>query len=415
MQKINPFENAKKQIDKVAEHMKLDKGLAEILKTPERELTVAIPVRMDNKTIKVFRGYRVQHSTARGPAKGGIRYHPQADIDEIRALATWMSMKCAVVNLPYGGAKGGVECNPKELSQRELEHITRRYTAEISIIIGPEKDIPAPDVYTNPQVMAWIMDTYSMTKGYWTPGVVTGKPLSIGGSLGRNEATARGCLFVVREACKNLGMKLKNANIVIQGYGNVGSIATKLFSEEGAKVIAVSDSQGGIYNKKGLDPKKVEEHKNNTGSVINLKGAENISNKEVLELETDILIPAALENQIIKENANNIKAKLIAEGANGPTTPEADEILYKNKVFLIPDILANAGGVTVSYFEWVQNMQNYYWTEDDVNQKLESTMKEAFNNVYKIYKDDGIHMRTSAYVLAVGRIAEALKLRGIFP
>lgn len=415
MQKINPFEIAKKQIDKVAEYMKLDKGLAEILKTPERELTVAIPVRMDNKTIKVFRGYRVQHSTARGPAKGGIRYHPETDIDEVRALATWMSMKCAVVNLPYGGAKGGVECNPKELSQRELEHITRRYTVEVSIMIGPEKDIPAPDVYTNPQVMAWIMDTYSMTKGYWTPGVVTGKPLSIGGSLGRNEATARGLLFATREAYKNLGMKLKNATVVIQGYGNAGSTASKLFSQDGAKIIAVSDSQGGIYNKNGLNPKEIEEHKIKTGSVKDFERAKNISNAEILELDCDILIPAALENQITKDNAGNIKAKIVGEAANGPTTPEADEILYKNKVFLIPDILANAGGVTVSYFEWVQNMQNYYWTEDDVNQKLERVMKEAFNNVYKIYKNNGIHMRTSAYALAVGRIAEALKLRGIFP
>ncbi len=412
---LNPFEIAKRQIDIVAEYVNLEPDILELLKHPKRVLEVAIPVRMDNGRIKVFTGYRVQHNEARGPFKGGIRYHPQVDLDEVKALSIWMSMKTAVVDIPYGGAKGGVICNPKEMSKHELEHLTRRFTAEISMIIGPYRDVPAPDVNTNSQTMAWIMDTFSMNKGYSVPEVVTGKPIEIGGSLGRTEATSRGAVICVREAAKVIGMDLTGATVAITGYGNVGYNAAWLIEELGSKVVAVSDSRGAIYNPDGLDAKKVKQHKQKTGSVKDYPGAKNIEQSKVYELDVDILIPAALENEITAENADKVKAKIISEGANGPTTPEADVILFKKGVFLVPDILANAGGVTVSYYEWLQNLTREYWLEDEVNKKLETRMVKSFNDVHEISKENKVHMRTAAYILAVGRIAAAQRFRGLYP
>ena len=414
-QETNLFENVLVQLDKTAEIMKLDPNIHEFLRKPQRELTTNFPVILDSGRVRMFTGYRIQYNMARGPCKGGIRYHPQVSLDEVRALAAMMTWKCAVMNLPYGGAKGGVICNPKEHSKRELEHITRRYTAEISMIIGPEKDIPAPDVYTDSQTMAWIMDTYSMGKGYAVPGVVTGKPLAIGGSSGRNEATARGATFAIAEALKIHKLDPKKTTVAVQGYGNAGSIAARLMSEMGAKVVAVSDSKGGIYSKKGLDTSKVEAFKQKSSSVVNFPGSENISNEEVLETECDVLIPAALENQIHRGNAKKIQAKVIGECANGPTTPDADEILHNNDVFMIPDILCNAGGVTVSYFEWVQDLQNFFWSEEDVNSKLKNSMVRSFNDVVSISKKYDVDNRTAAYVLALERVAEAIRLRGIYP
>jgi len=415
VEELNPFIIAQTQFETAAEHLKLERGMREVLKRPKRQLVVSIPVKMDNGDLRVFEGFRVQHNIARGPAKGGIRYHPQVTLDEVKALASWMTWKCATVNIPFGGGKGGVVVNPKELSNTELERMTRRYASEISIIIGPEADIPAPDVYTNAQTMAWIMDTYSMTKGITALGVVTGKPLAIGGSLGRNEATARGCQFVVREACEVKKFPLRGAKVAVQGFGNAGSIAANLLHGDGARIIALSDSQGGIYNGDGLDPLKVMAHKDRSGSVKGYPGADAISNEKLLELQCDILIPAALENQIHAGNADRIKAKVVAEAANGPTTPSADEILHKNGVFFIPDILANAGGVTVSYFEWVQGLYSYFWEEEEVNQRLEKIMKRAFHEVHRTAEKYNVHMRTAAYILAVGRVAEATRLRGIFP
>jgi len=412
---LNPFEIATAQFNTAADHLKLDPWLREVLKAPKRQLIVSIPTKMDNGKLHVFEGYRVQHNLARGPAKGGIRYHPGVTLDEVKALASWMTWKCATVNIPYGGGKGGVVCDPKHMSQRELENMTRRYAAEISIIIGPEKDIPAPDVYTNAQTMAWIMDTYSMTVGKTTLGVVTGKPLEIGGSQGRNEATARGCQFVIREACKDKKIALKGARVAVQGFGNAGSIAARLLSEDGASIIAVSDSSGGLHNPKGMNIQSVLAHKAKTGTLKGYSEAQPISNEALLELECDVLVPAALENQITRENAPRVKAKIVAEAANGPTTPAADEILHKNGVFLIPDILANAGGVTVSYFEWVQSLQSFFWEEAQVNQHLEKIMTRSFHEVFSIAKKYSVHMRTAAYILAVGRVAEATRIRGISP
>lgn len=413
---LNPWQVALSQLDRVAKKMNLDPNVHEVLKHPKRELHVSIPVRMDDGSTRVFQGYRVQHNLGRGPAKGGIRYHPDVSIDEVRALAMWMTWKCAVVGIPYGGAKGGVICNPKELSQGELERITRRFTSEISVIIGPEKDIPAPDVYTNPKTMSWIMDTYSMIKGYSVPGVVTGKPISVGGSYGRNEATARGCVFAIQKVAESLGWSgLKDKTVAVQGFGNAGSIAARLLSDEGCKIVAVSDSKGGVYSESGLDVKSVMTYKEETGSVVGFKSSKSISNEEILTLAVDILVPAALEGVITKSNAANIKAKVIAEAANGPTTPEADDILYKNGVTVIPDILANAGGVTVSYFEWVQDLQAHFWTEEQVNEKLQHIMYTSTKDVLNIRKQYNCDMRTAAYILAVGRVAEALKLRGIWP
>src|SRR5262245_14016177 len=409
---LNPFAIAQQQFDNAAEYLKLESWLRDVLRKPKRQLIVSIPTKMDDGSIKVFEGYRVQHSLARGPAKGGIRYHPSVTLDEVKALASWMTWKCATVNIPYGGGKGGVVCDPKKMSQHELEGMTRRYA---SVIIGPEKDIPAPDVYTNAQTMAWIMDTYSMTVGSTQLGVVTGKPLPIGGSQGRNEATARGCQFVIREACREKKIPLKGARVAVQGFGNAGSIAARLLSEDGARVIAASDSAGGIHNPKGLDIKAVNAHKSSTGSLRGFQGAEPISNEKLLELECDVLVPAALENQITMENAPRIRAKIVAEAANGPTTPGADQILHKSGVFQIPDILANAGGVTVSYFEWVQSLQAFFWEENQVNHHLEKVMTRAFNEVLAIARKFDVDMRTAAYILAVGRVAEATRIRGIYP
>jgi glutamate dehydrogenase (NAD(P)+) len=370
---------------------------------------------MSNGEIKMFTGHRVQHNTMRGPGKGGIRYHPEANLDHCRALATWMTWKCAVVNIPYGGSKGGVVCNPLEMTDYELEGLTRRYTSEISIIIGPEKDIPAPDLYTNAQTMSWIMDTYSMVKGYCVPGVVTGKPLSIGGSLGRSEATGRGVVFTVQSACEELGIDIKKTTSAVQGFGNVGSVAAKYLHLLGSKVIAVSDVKCGIKNDKGLDIEKVMEYIKATGSLEGYPEAEAITNQQLLETEVDILVPAAIENQITAKNANKIKAKIVAEGANGPTTPEADKILYDNGIFVIPDILANAGGVTVSYFEWVQNIQHLFWNEQDVVDRLKSIMLKSFNDVRECAKTNKVNNRLAANILAVSRVAEAIKSRGIYP
>jgi glutamate dehydrogenase len=414
-EELNPFKIAQLQLDIAAKKLGLDAGIHERLRWPERVLTVSIPVRMDSGKIRVYEGYRSQYNDWCGPAKGGIRYHPNVTLDEVKALSAWMTWKCAVVGLPYGGSKGGIICDPKNMSLGELERLTRRYTFMISPIIGPEKDIPAPDVYTNAQTMAWIMDTFSILRGYTVPGVVTGKPLVLGGSLGRNEATARGCVFTVREACKKLGIDPSKATAAVQGYGNAGCIAAKLLKELGVNIIAVSDSKGGIYNKSGIDPSKVEDVKTKKGSVVAFKEADAISNEDLLELPVDILIPAALENVITEKNAKKVKAKISAEAANGPTTPGADQILHKNGVFVIPDILANAGGVTVSYFEWVQNLYTFYWTEDEVNKQLERVMVRSFENVYDMHKKEKVDMRTAAYMVAVKRVAEAGLKRGMFP
>lgn len=412
---VNPYESALINYDRAAEVLGLEDNLIDRLKYPERSLIVNFPVKMSDGSVKVFEGYRVQHNTARGPAKGGIRFHPSTNLDEVKALATWMTWKTAVVGIPYGGGKGGVCCNPKDLDDFALEGLTRRYASEISIIIGPERDIPAPDVYTNPQTMAWIMDTYSMTKGYCVPGVVTGKPIELGGSLGRNEATARGCVYTVQEACRHLNIDITKSTSVIQGFGNAGSISATLLSECGSTIIAVSDSKGGIVCQAGLDIAKVIEYKAKTGSVIGFPCADEISNEALLELKCDILIPAALENVITKDNASKIKAKIIGEAANGPTTPDADDILYDNGIFMIPDILANAGGVTVSYFEWVQNIQQLFWNEINVNEKLKSIMVKSFNDVLNISKEKKSNMRLAANVLAIKRVADAVRLRGIYP
>jgi len=412
---LNPFEIATKQFDTAASYLHLEPWLHDVLKACKRQLIVSVPTKMDDGSIHVFEGYRVQHSMARGPAKGGIRYHPGVTLDEVKALASWMTWKCATVGIPYGGGKGGIVCDPKRMSLRELENMTRRYASEISVIIGPERDIPAPDVYTNAQTMAWIMDTYSMTAGETVLGVVTGKPLPIGGSQGRNEATARGCQFVVREACKEKKITLRGMKVVVQGYGNAGCIAARLLREDGASVIAVSDSSGGIHNPKGLDVAAVEAHKERTGTLKGYAEADAITNERLLELECDVLVPAALENQITTENAGRVRAKVVAEAANGPTTPGADDILYKNGVFLIPDILANAGGVTVSYFEWVQSLQSFFWEEKQVNEHLEKIMIRSFHEVLALAKKHEVHMRTAAYILGVGRVAEATRIRGIYP
>ncbi|MFC2154060.1 Glu/Leu/Phe/Val dehydrogenase [Candidatus Altiarchaeota archaeon] len=412
---LNPHDIALTQFDIAAKILELDDDLIAALKLPRRELTVNFPVRMDDGTTKTFTGYRVQHNDTRGPTKGGIRFHPNVSLDEVRALATWMTWKCATVNIPLGGGKGGVICNPKEMSPRELENLTRRFTWAISPIIGPMKDIPAPDVNTNPQIMAWMMDTYSIHKGYAVPGVITGKPLALGGSLGRMEATARGCVTCIEEAAKELDISLDRATAAIQGYGNAGSIAASLLNELGVRVIGVSDSKGGIFEPKGLEPKEVSEHKKKTGSVVGFKNAEKITNEELLELECDILVPAALENVITKDNAGKIKGKIIGEAANGPTTPSADEILCKNGLHVIPDILANAGGVVVSYFEWVQNLYRFSWNEDAVNRRMKRIMVESYGDVSRIARQRKVHMRTAAYLLAVERVAEAHRLRGTYP
>jgi glutamate dehydrogenase (NAD(P)+) len=414
--KINPFEVALEQLDEAAKLIKLDNGMHKILAHPKRVLTVSVPIRMDNGEITVFTGFRSQHNDARGPYKGGIRYHPQVTIDEVKALSMWMTWKCAIAEIPYGGGKGGIICNPKEMSEGELERMTRRYAYAISDIIGPHTDIPAPDVYTGGKEMAWIMDTYSALKGNFVqPELITGKPLAIGGSLGRNEATGRGLSFTVREAAKKLKINLKTATVAVQGFGNAGQFAAQLIEELGAKIIAVSDSQGGVYNKNALQVGSLRKHKEKTGSVVGFSGAKSISNEDLLETECTILIPAALENQITKKNAGKIGAKIMAEAANGPTTPDADDTLYKNKVLVIPDVLANGGGVTVSYFEWLQNLRREYWSENDVNERLDRNITKAFLDVYGTHEKYGVNMRKASTLLAVNRVVEALKIRGVWP
>jgi len=412
---LNPFRIAMRQFDTAAEKCGLDPGMREVLRRPRRALSLSLPVKMDDGTIRVFDGYRVQHNSARGPCKGGIRYHPEVTFDEVKALASWMTWKCAIVNIPFGGAKGGIVCDPRRLSKGELERLTRRYAYEISPIIGPDKDIPAPDVYTDSQIMAWIMDTYSMTHGSSAPGVVTGKPTFLGGSFGRNEATARGCLFVIRSACEVTGIKLNRATVAIQGFGNAGSIAAELLAPQGASIIAVSDSRGGILNRAGLNVPELLAHKAKTGSVANFPNSDPISTEALMELQCDILIPAAMENQITLENVDRIKARIVAEAANGPTTPDADSILHQRGVMVIPDILANAGGVTVSYFEWVQDLQELFWDEDDVNRRLERVMVKAFVDVHASAKKYNVDMRTGAYIVGIERVATAMSTRGIWP
>ena len=413
--RINAWEVAQQQFDLAAERLNLDPGMRLVLREPRREFTVHFPVHMDDGSVQVFTGHRVQHNLGRGPAKGGIRYHQDVSLDEVKALAMWMTWKCAVVGIPYGGGKGGVIVDPKKLSQKELEALTRRYFTEIEILVGPEKDIPAPDVNTNAQIMAWMMDTYSMHAGYTVPGVVTGKPVSLGGSEGRNEATARGTVYCIIEAARHLGIELPNSRVSVQGFGNAGSIAAKLITEEGATVVAVSDSTGGIHAPGGLDIPKVIAWKQEHGTVQGFPGAQDISNAEVLEVDCDILIPAALEGQITAANAGNIKARLVAEAANGPTTPEADEIFWKKGTFMIPDILCNAGGVTVSYFEWVQDLNRDHWSERVVNDKLREIMVRAFQEVLAVARREQVYMRTAAYLLAVERVGNAMTMRGLYP
>ncbi len=411
----NAREVAVQQLVEAASRIDVRDSIVEKLKHPKRILQVSIPTRMDDNSFEVFTGYRVQHNVDRGPAKGGLRYHPQVTMDEVVALAMWMTWKCAVVNIPYGGAKGGVVCNPKEMSLGELERMTRRFTSELIDFIGPEKDIPAPDVYTNPQTMAWILDTYSMNKGHLIPAVVTGKPVEVGGSLGRNEATGRGCAFVAREALKTQGMDINGATVAVQGFGNAGSVAAKVLEEMGAKTIAVSDSRGGIYCEAGLDTGAAIEHKADTGAVSGFEGCDEITNEELLALECDVLVPAALENTITADNADAVRAKIITEAANGPTTPEAQAILDEKGIFVVPDILANAGGVTVSYFEWIQGSQMFFWAEDEVNSRLETIMVNSYCGVRAEAKRGNWNMRDAAFNVAVDRVAKAVELRGIYP
>lgn len=416
MESQDPYVNAKAHVDRVGSMLKLDPGVIEMLKRPRRELTFNFPVRMDDGSLRVFTGYRVQHNNVRGPYKGGIRYHPNVSLEEVRALSMWMTWKCAVVGIPFGGAKGGIVCNPKEMSKGELERMTRAYAEELMPFIGPKVDIPAPDMYTDPQTMAWIMDTYSRHMGRSVPDCVTGKPIEIGGSRGRDEATSRGIMYIAAEAAARKRMHLKDARVVVQGFGNVGSNAARLLQgEAGCRVIAVSDSQGGIFDAAGLDINSVLEFKKGTGGLKGFPGAKDISNQELLELDCDLLIPAALENVITEKNAKNIRAKIVVEGANGPTTPEADEILFKGGVMLVPDILANAGGVTVSYFEWVQDLQYFFWNAEEVKERLRSIMTGAFNRVYGVSSANWIDMRTAANMIAIGEVAKAMQLRGVVP
>jgi glutamate dehydrogenase (NAD(P)+) len=412
---INPYHMAVEQFELAADRLNLSEDMREILRQPKRELIVHFPVRLDDGRIRTFTGYRVQHNVNRGPAKGGIRYSPEVTLDEVKALAMWMTWKCAVVGIPYGGAKGGVICDPKQMSPAELERLTRRYATEISIIIGPHSDIPAPDVNTNSQVMAWIMDTYSMHEGYSIPAVVTGKPLSIGGSEGRNDATATGVLFVTRQAAQGIGMPLQGARVSIQGFGNAGSIAARLFHNDGCKIVAVSDTRGGIYNESGLDPAAVLRYKQEHGSVVGFPNAEVVGIQDVLEVPCDILVPAATEGVITEANADRVQARIVSEAANGPTTPAADKILFKKDIMVIPDILANAGGVTVSYFEWVQDIQSFFWGVEEITQRLEVIMNRSFAAVAA--KADQYHcdLRLAANMLAISRVAEATQIRGIYP
>jgi glutamate dehydrogenase (NAD(P)+) len=414
IKEANPFESMMSRFDRAAQLLQLDADLYAVMRVPNRELKVYIPTRMDSGRIQVFEGFRVQHNFARGPAKGGIRYAPDVSLDEVRALAAWMTWKCAVVNVPFGGAKGGIICDPNLMSQGELERMTRRYAAELLDFIGPEKDVPAPDMNTNEQTMAWIMDTYSMHARHTVNAVVTGKPIDLGGSRGRREATGRGILIVVQEACKRFKMEPGNTRVVVQGSGNVGGIGAQLLHEAGFKVVAISDVHGGIHNANGLDIPAAMKHLRNTKSFEGFPGAEYVSNAELLELDCDVLVPAATENQITSQNADRLKCKILAEGANGPTTAAADEILYQKGIFVIPDILANAGGVTVSYFEWVQDRMGYFWREDVVNERLEDKMVASFNDLCRYADAHSVDTRTAAYMLAIDRVAYDTRMRGIY-
>ena len=411
----DPWLNAQRQFDAAADLLDLDQGVRAFLREPQRQLIVIFPVKMDDGTVRMFEGYRVQHNLARGPAKGGIRYHPQVTLSEVKALAMWMTWKCAVAGLPFGGAKGGVIVDPKRLSRGELERLTRRYASEISVLIGPERDIPAPDVNTTPEIMAWIMDTVSMASGYSIPASVTGKPLAVGGSQGRNAATGRGCAVVALEACRRLGRDPKQLTVAVQGFGNAGSIAASLMAADGFTIRAVSDTGGAIYREEGLDVQAVIEHKQRTGSVAGFPGTRAISNADLLEASVDVLVPAALENQITAANAGRIKAALILEAANGPTTPDADEILVRRGVTVVPDIVANAGGVTVSYFEWVQDLQSFFWEETEINERLQRIMIGAFASSWDTSQRLNVPLRLGAYAVAVQRVAEATTARGIYP
>ncbi len=409
------YEVALAQFDEAARYLNLPDDIKEFLRTPKRELIVHFPVIMDNGKIRMFTGYRVHHSTVKGPTKGGIRYHPDVDLDEVRALAMWMTWKCALMNLPYGGAKGGVAVDPYSLSEGELRRLTRRYTAEISILLGPEKDIPAPDVGTNPKVMGWIMDTYSIHQGYAVPAVVTGKPISIGGSQGRIDATGLGVMYTTRETLRRKGIHMHDVTVAVQGFGNVGSISAMAMHREGAKIIAVSDVRGGIYNPAGIDPFDLKRHVDQTGTVADYPLAEPITNRDLLTLDVDVLVPAALEGVIDEELAPHVQARFIAEGANGPLTPEADKILLDKGVTIIPDILCNAGGVVVSYFEWVQDLQSFFWSEDEIRRQLKRIMLSNFEAVWDTSLEKRIDLRTAAYTLAISRVAEALEARGVYP
>ena len=411
----DPFTIAQQQLDAVAEHLELDDGMRRILRSPNRELTVSFPVIMDDGRTEVFTGHRVQHNVARGPAKGGIRYSPLVTLSEVRALSMWMTWKCAVVNLPFGGAKGGVCCNTKEMSLREIEGLTRRFTTEIAFLIGPASDIPAPDMYTDARVMAWMMDTYSMHKGYSVPGVVTGKPISVGGSQGRSEATGRGCVYAIINVARQMGLDLDGATVAVQGFGNAGSVVVRLLAQLGCRVVAVSDSKGGIYLEGGLDAEALQACRRETGSVSNFSSGDHLSNEELLTLPCDILVPAALENQLTERIAPQVQGKLIAEAANGPTTPQADAIFRDRGITVIPDILANAGGVTVSYFEWVQNLQEFHWKEEQVNQQLKDVMDASCVQVMAIAERERTNLRSAAYIVAVDRVVNAIQDRGIYP
>jgi glutamate dehydrogenase (NAD(P)+) len=413
--KLNPYEVARAQLHAVSEVFGFDDSLVRVLERCKKGVVVSIPTRMDDGRIEVFEGYRVQHNVGRGPAKGGIRFHPQVTLDEVKALAMWMTWKCAIAGLPFGGAKGGVICDPRSLSHGELERLTRRYASEISILIGPERDIPAPDVNTTPEIMAWIMDTVSMAEGYSVPAVVTGKPIAIGGSEGRNAATGRGVMVVAVEACSVLGRDPAQMKVAVQGFGNAGTVAARLMQQKGFRVVAVSDSTGGIYAPDGLDVPAVIAHKRESGSVVGFPGTAPISNSALLELDVDVLVPAALENVITAENAGRIKAKLILEAANGPTTPDADAILTRRGTIVVPDVVANAGGVTVSYFEWVQDLQSFFWDEGEVNQRLDRIMARAFHEAWDSARAHEVPMRLGAYLVAVERVAEATRTRGIYP
>lgn len=413
-QEINPWQSAAHRFDEAAELLKLDDGMRKVLRRPAMELSVNIPVVLDDGRIEVFTGYRVQHSIARGPAKGGIRFAPDVSLDEVRALAAWMTWKCAVVNIPFGGGKGGVICEPHLLSEGELERITRRYTAEILEFIGPERDVPAPDVNTNEQTMAWIMDTYSMHKRHTVTAVVTGKPFELGGSHGRTEATGRGCMIVTMEALKRLGLAPKDTRVVIQGFGNVGAMAARLMARNGFKIICIIEYDAAVYNKRGLDVEALMEYRRDTGSVRGFPESEDVDRKEALLIDCELLIPAATENVITSANADRIRAKILCEGANGPTTFVADSILSEKRVFVIPDILANAGGVTVSYFEWVQDRQGYFWNEEQVNHRLREIMVASFHDVIGYAEKHGVNNRTAAYMLALDRVANAIRRRGLY-